>query len=186
MPRIWKIHDGYPESLIGEYLSVSGPDRFLLRQGKPLSDAGAEWTFRFNGSVERLRRFDDLANNTMAPLVSPRLVSLLAELAGDDIEFLPSKIYAKGDEIADYRLLNAVSSVEAVDFVESEPVFIPGTDAVMKFNRLRLKESCLGSRLIARCEEYRSYLIVADRLAQAVENSAMTGMSLKRPEDIRP
>lgn len=181
MERIWQIEDNYPESLIGKYDRKAGPDRLLLRRGKTLSKEEKEWKFTFEASVKQLYGIDDLANCTLTPLVSPKLASLIGEYTSNDVEFLPARIQACDGEITDYQLLNSLSTKSAVDFEESDPVFIPGTDAVMKFNRLRLRKNSLGTHHIARCEEYRSYLLISNVLADAIENS---GMTFSLPESI--
>jgi len=184
MTYIWHIHDNYPESMIGEYDRKTGPDRFLLKNALDLSDEAGPWRFAFRSPVSRLREFDDLANNAMVPLVSPRMAELLAAIAKNDVQLLPAEIHARDGEIRDYRLLNARRCLAAVDRSNSEFSLIPGSDAIMSFRRLALIDEVLAEHHVARCAEYTSFLIVSDRLAKAILEAGMTGMQLTRPCDM--
>jgi hypothetical protein len=181
MTYIWQIHDNYPESMIGEYDRKTGPDRSLLKNAKDLSHVGLPWCFAFRGHVSRLRQFDDLANNAMVPLISPRLSEIVMTIAEKDAQLLPVEIHARDGEIRDYRLLNALVSLSAVNRLDSEFSLIPGTDAIMSFRRLALIDDCLDGHHLARCAEYGSYLLVSEQLANAILEARVTGMQLTQP-----
>jgi len=69
---LWKIPDDYANHLLGEYDRDQGPDRFGIKQGKPLDVVPDQPPrFRFSASVSELREVDDLGNNALVPLVTP-------------------------------------------------------------------------------------------------------------------
>src|SRR5262245_32957850 len=136
MPLIWQIPDDYPEQAIGEYDRIGSPDRFLFLKGRPLGDLPPP-TIRFSIRVDRLRKFDCLAHSGMIPLVSQRLAAALSRVCSGDVQLFPAVVHATDAELVGYSLVNATRDVAAVDYAESSFVPIPGTDAVMKFNRLR-------------------------------------------------
>jgi len=185
MPRIWQIDDDYPERMIGEYDRKNGPDRFLLKKGQRLSGLGP-WRFAVRGRASQVRRLDDVANNAMVPLVSPRLAELLMSVAAEDIELLPAEIEASDGTVGDYRLLNALALVHAVDQEQSEFTLITGSDRIMSFSRLVLRGGCLGDHALARCAEFTSFLLVSGRTAAAIADAAMIGLQLVMPWEIGP
>jgi hypothetical protein len=184
MTCIWGIDDAYPESLIGRYDRVSNPDRFLLGKGIRLDSESGSWRFFFPGQTKSLRKFDDLANNALVPLVSARLASLLIELAPDDVQLLPAEIEAQDGRIDDFHLLNVISMVPAVDRALSIFSLVRGTQAIMSFKKLMLILDCLGSHVLARSAEYRSHVLVSHSLVEAIQRAGMLGMQFTLPEDI--
>lgn len=184
MTYIWKIQDSYPGSCIGSYDRETGPDRFLLKNACDLSAEAKPWRFVFQCTVQRLRKFDDLVNNAMVPLVSSRLADLVSSVAGSDIQLLPTEIHARDGDVQDYCLLNALFRVPAIDRSRSEFWTIPGFQEIMGFHRLVLMDECLNEHHIARCAEYASYLLVSDSLASVLMEAKMTGFKLTQPCDM--
>jgi len=184
MTYIWRIHDHYPESLIGDYDRKNGPDRYLLKKGQRLSEELGTWTFEFKGPISRLQKFDDLANNAMTPLVSPRLAEILTTIASKDIQLIPTEIHARNGIIEDYQLVNVTAMVPAVNKELSEFKFIPESDAILSFRKLTLTDGCMGENNLARCAEYNSFLLVAKRLSEAIRDAQMTGLQLVLPSEI--
>lgn len=185
MTYIWKIHDHYPESLIGEYDRKSGPDRFLLKKGQRLEAELGPWNFKFKGPISRLRKFDDLANNTLTPLVSPRLAEILATIANKEIQLIPTKIHARDGIIEDYQLVNVTAMLPVVNRELSEFKYIPGTEAILSFRKLTLVEGCMDKNNIARCAEYHSFLLVSKGLAEAISDANMLGLQLILPSEVK-
>ena len=186
MTYIWQIHDSYPELMIGEYDRKNGHGRFLLKKGQRLGDEIGPWRFTFQALVANLRKLDDLANNTLVPLISPRLAKLVLAITDQDAQLLPVEIDASDGTIREYRLLNVLAQLPAVDRSVSEFSLIPGSNEVMKFRKLVLLEGCLGDHQLARCKEYSSYLLVSDKMASPMLDSQMAGMQMTLPQNIKP
>ena len=171
--------------MIGEYDRKNGPDRFLLKRGQRLGDGIGPWRFMFRAPVARLQKFDDLANNTLIPLISPRLAELVLATAEQDFELLPAEIETRDGAIQGYRLLNVLTRLPAVDRSSSTFTLVPGSEAIMGFRKLVLLEGCLGDHHLARCAEYSSFLLVSSKLAAMLIETGMTGMQMTDPQDVR-
>jgi hypothetical protein len=185
MPLIWNIPDSYPERAIGEYDRAHSPDRFLFLGGRPLGDLPPA-TIRFGVPADRLRKFDCLAHSGMIPLVSERLASVLIRVCLSDLELFPAVVHASDSELAGYSLVNVTREVAAVDYSESSFVPIPGTEAVMKFNRLRHISGVFDGIHIAREQDYHSHLLVSEYLADELLRLGATGLHFKRAEEVHP
>lgn len=186
MPFLWQIPDGYPEEAIGDYDREASPDRFLLRKACGLGGSFGVATVRFKVSGDALREFDELPNSSMTPLVSERLKSLLSGVCPLDVEFLPTNVIAANGRLSGYSLLNVVHAVKATNLSQSAVVPIPGTQAIMKFNRLRLLEGCMGEHQLARNADYLSHILVGDGLAKEMLREKISGVRLAVPEEIHP
>ena len=180
MVYLWTIPDDYPEDLIGTYDRSRSPDRFLLKQGKPLHPV-ADVYVRFDAKASDLRELDDLATNAMVPLVSTRVAEVLVRVAAGQIQLIPTKIITSDAEMTDYSIVVATSLVQGIDHDSSQYVFVPGTSSIMKFTKLRYKQDCLGVLHIARDAEYLSNLLVSDVLRNALESLDPQGMGLYEP-----
>ena len=186
MPFLWKIPNDYPEDAIGEYVRGVSPDRFLLRKACRLEGSFGVATVRFEIDSGALRGFDHLPNSSMIPLVTPRLKSLIESVCPKDAEFFEAKVITSDGELSGYSLLNVTRSVKATDMSQSSVVLIPGTSAIMKFNRLKLLRGCMGEHLLARNSDYLSHLLVNDSLAQRILNERFSGVWLMPPEEVHP
>jgi hypothetical protein len=185
MPLIWDIPESYPERAIGEYDRACSPDQFLFLKGRPLGDAPPA-TIRFSVRADRLRKFDCLAHSGMIPLVSQRLASVLARVCLDEVQLFPAVVHASDTELTGYSLVNATHEVAAVDYSKSSFVPIPGTDAVMKFNRLRHLSGAFDGIHIAREQDYHSHLLVSESLAEELLRIGATGLRFTQAEEVHP
>lgn len=185
MPLIWRTPDSYPEEAIGEYDRACSPDRFLFQQGRPLGDLPPS-TICFGIQADRLRKFDCLAHSGTIPLVSERLAAALSRACSSDVQLFPAVVCAVDAELVGYYLVNATREVAAVNYADSSIVPIPGTDAVMKFNRLRHRPGIFNGIHIARERDYRSHLLVNESLADELLRMGFTGLQFMHPEEIHP
>jgi hypothetical protein len=183
MIYFWKIPDDYPEALIGEYDRREGPDRFLFKEGRRLGTESGTPIIRFKGTSRELEQFDDLANSAMIPLVSDRVAELLLQLCAKDVELVDSTVVANGKPIPGYHIVNVLNRVEGIDHQASVYTLVPGTEAIMKFERLRYREGCLGNLDLARDAEYSSHLLVSERLRNAMVSEGLRGIGLYRPTE---
>lgn len=185
MPLIWEIPDSYPEEAVGEYEKASSPDRFLFRQGRRLEDLPPP-TIRFDVRADQLREFDCLEHNGTIPIVSQRVSEVLLRICRDDVQLFPAVIRAIDSELVGYSLVNATREVAAVDYANSSFIPIPGTKAVMKFNRLRHRPGVFDGIHLARERDCHSQLLVSETLADEILRLGFTGLHFMRPEDVHP
>jgi len=163
---LWEIPKDYPEELIGRYDKSRSPDRFLLKQGKPVDIR--EIFVKYDVKAEKLQGYDYLANSAMVPLVNSRVANVLMSLATEEIQLIRAHVIALDMEIPDYQIVVATKQVKAVDHKTSEYVYVPGTKSIMSFKKLRCLEDCLGTLHIARDTEYLSNLYISEVLRNAL------------------
>lgn len=185
MPLIWRIPESYPERAIGEYDRAASPDRFLFQQARRLGKLPPA-TIRFDLSADQLRKFDCLAHSGMIPLVSQRVTAVLSRVCPDNVQLFPAVVHAVDAELDGYSLVNATRDVAAVDYADSSFVPIPGTDAVMKFNRLRHRSGVFDGIHIARERDYHSHLLISESLADELLHMGFTGLQFTHPEEVHP
>jgi hypothetical protein len=183
MEYLWMIPDDYPADLIGTYDRSSSPDRFLLKQGKPLHPV-ADVHVRFDAKAADLQELDDLAINAMVPLVSARVAEVLVRMATEQVQLIPAKITASDGELADYCIVVATKLIQGIDHDSSQYDCVPGTSSIMGFTKLRYKHGCLGDLHIARDQEYLSNLLVSDALRNELESLDPRGIGLYDPEAV--
>lgn len=184
MVYLWKIKDNYPNHLIGEYDKSVSPDRFIFKKGAIFSDDTAIPVLKFDSKVEALVNIDDLANDSMLPVVSERLAKTVKDIAGDEIQLVDVEVNGSDGKLSGYKLLNVIPKVSGIDKAMSEITMIPGTDSIMGFKSLRYIDSCLGNHEIARDSEYSSNLIVSEYLASRISEINPVGVGLYLPHDI--
>jgi hypothetical protein len=181
MSKIWRVPNEYPESLIAEFKKENNLGRLALKKGVSLNYSGKPIRLSVNAKENKVRQFDDLANSSLVPLVSPALCELLADMAADEIELIETRIEVTDCIIEDYKLLNVCHRVEAVDKAASTYTCIPGTNQIMKFKKLTLRpDNFLEDRLLARESTYSSILYCADSLANRI--SKYSGVGIYPPE----
>ncbi|GIW80227.1 MAG: hypothetical protein KatS3mg105_2034 [Gemmatales bacterium] len=177
MVYLWKIHDDYPETLLGEYDRNRGPDRFAFKQGKPLTELPSEPPrFIFNAPIKKLRQFHDLGNNALVPLVSPALANILRKTCPNDVQLLPAEISCKDGTIDDYCVVVITHSVRGLDHEKSIYTLAPGSKSIMGLRKAVYRDECLGSHDAARDAEYLSNLLISDRLHAAF--AGLNGLGL--------
>jgi hypothetical protein len=184
MVHLWRVSDDYPQSLIGAYQRATGPDRFLLKKGERLSDQAGIPAIRFEGTLQRLREFDCLANDALVPLVNAKCGSLLMALAPDDVELVAARVEASDGVTEEFSFVNVISKVKGIDHERSSYRYVPGTKQIMSFRKLEYVETCLGEHGLARDAEYMGHLLVADRIATRLRREAGRGIDLLEPTQI--
>lgn len=184
MIYLWRIPTDYPEELIGHYMRKESPDRFLFRKGEELPSSIAIPRFEFNAPAAKLEQYDVLPNSTQIPLVSPKVAESLRGLCPNDIQLFEANIIASGQEIQGFKLLNATHLVSCVDHANSDYSFIPGTDAIMGFKKLKLVYDGLKKHHIAREAEYKSYLYVTEQVKGVFDSNKWQGCAFFPPESV--
>lgn len=183
MRFLWRIPDDYPETLIGEYQKEIAPDRFDLQKGKFL---GCDWgvpAFEFQATCKELRKFDDLANNAMVPLVSNRIAKFLNQSLVELVELIPASIKTQDGNLDGYSVVNVLHLGESVDRQKSQYTCIPGTEQPMSFSKLEF----LGnpdSKMIIREKIYPGFIVVTDAFKQVCDEQNWNGVGLFQAEDV--
>lgn len=186
MTYLWKVPNDYPEDFIGRYARKESPDRFLFLRGASVPGEIPTPLILFDVPPDKLSEFDILPNSAMIPLVSDKVSNVLSKLWSNDVELIEAQVIANGKELKGYKLINATRLVRCVDHSNSDYVFIPNTDAIMKFNRLRLKTGCMAGYQVAREAEYISYLYVSELVKEVFESNKWRGYSFLPPESVHP
>jgi hypothetical protein len=185
MTYILQMPSNYPEVLIGEYLRDQSPDRFIFQQGK-LIESIATPKFRFRVTSKELDMFEALQTNAGVLLLSQRTSAVLLGLCPEDVQLIAANVETSDKTTIDYKLLNVTHLVRGLNHKECSVLHIPGTKAIMKFNKISLVPDALKNHHIARESEYLPYVLVSEAIKSAFENRGFKGAAFVRPEDIKP
>jgi len=178
---IWRIASDCPNNLITVHDKES-VDPTLFRKSRSIEPA-RPLRFVFHGKRSPFLREDYLPNSAMLPLVSKAVASRLAAVAGAAFQSLPSVVLCDDGEF-EATLLNPLEVVSAVDWSNSNALYIPGTKQVMKFTKLALLPDALGNLDIARLDDFRSFILVSERVKNLLAKSKLCEFVL--PSEIRP
>ena len=183
MVYLWKIPEDYPDKLIGEYVKDDSPDRFVFHSGGVVTELGKP-SIEFDADPCELRKYADLANSAMVPLINDALADFLLREAKADIQLIDVSMTARGKPVEGYRLLNIVNKVIGLDKQLSRFTLIPGTDQIMSFQSLAYMPKCLGGHSLARDSEYSSNLIISQELGQKLKKINFQGVGLYLPQEV--
>jgi hypothetical protein len=183
---LFKIPTEHPESHIGEYDVKISPDHFLFRCGKELSSSNATPRIRFSAPKRDLLRYGVLPNSSMIPLISKFVADLLTRICAKDFQLFPAHVDASDGRIDDFSLVNISSKIAAIDYTRSEFLFIPGTEHIMKVNRLRVQPSAMAGHCLAREADYMSYIWASEEVKVAFAEAGIQGCEFLAPADVRP
>lgn len=185
MTKIWRVSEDDPENLLGTF--VGDPLRaHALKSARRFTSEGDVFIFRFQASGKTLSHWDCVANNVLLPLVNERVASIVARHCAEEVQLVEAAIETSDGVLDGYRILNPLREVAAVDMAASEVVRIPGSDAIVKFNRVRFRPEGLGTSKIAREARYHPFLLVADDLAKAIQGAGVIGASFLDAEAVHP
>lgn len=131
------------------------------------------------------RRKGNPTDYTMAdsglPVVSGRAAAVFREVAGPDVELVPVKVEGEAEP---YYIMNALRAIDCVDEQRSEGIRRWGPEDgqpnrigdYKPFDRLRVDPTRTEGRDIFRIKRCLVYLIVSERLKQALEQANLTGL----------
>ena len=179
-----RIDETFPEKCIGKYLRDSNPDRFLFLSGAPIDVAIKPLKIAFNASVLDLSFWDALATDANLFLVFPRLADLFQDAAGNDVQMLRAIAMCNDGELTNCHVMNITCRAHCIDHARSLYTRMSGSPAILSFQRLVLKECCLGPHAIARESEYLPYVLVSASLRQAIVASQVRGIRAILPEEL--
>lgn len=135
-------------------------------------------------SKEKIQKlFDCIPNNSAAPLVNQRIIDLLLQLAPDDVQFFDAEIRCVDGVIRDYKLLNFTHKIIGIDHENSIYTKIYQSKAILGFQYLTYKPSCMGKHKLARDSEYLGNCLVTEEIKNAFEVAKIKGIRFVKPED---
>jgi hypothetical protein len=185
MPLLWRIPEDYPQSQIGRYNRVHGPDRFLFLEGCRIQEPfKIRPQVKFDCKKDDLHHDDCIWSDAGVPIVNERMKSFLSERVFDQVQFFDVDISAKNGGITGHYILNVTSIVEVIDMNSSKYDFVFGTEGIMSFSALRVIDGSMGGVSIGRDKNYLSYLFLSDLLAQQFKIAGFQGLSLVEPSSI--
>lgn len=186
MIHIWHVDESYPENLVGRWDERKSPDYFDLRKCRPYSPPSAKAHVSFSAPADAVRKMNYLENSSSIPLVSPKLVDLFSRVCPNDLQFLDAVVSARGESVPGFKAVNVLHAGNFVDLKRSDFVPVLGTQAVMKFNKLRFGREDLGGHRIVREGSYTSYILVDEVLREGMMRIGVAGARFLRDEDVRP
>ncbi|MCE2570701.1 hypothetical protein [Motilimonas eburnea] len=173
MVYIWR-NPNVSASLVGELM---GDLEFGAFQKAKEVSSDLVPVFKFNCKLNKLNGLCELANNKRVPLVNKAIRDLLSGHCSH-IQFLESIVQCKDGIAKDYFVVNVLSFVDALDKRDSVFDFVPGTEAIMRFEKIKYND---GDFMIAREVNYRVHLLVNGILARMLKEHGCKGLFL--PEE---
>lgn len=131
-----------------------------------------------------------LTDNLIAPATtglafSSALRAALNSSGVDNIDYYPLKLIndITGEIFDDYQIANVIGVLECIDFSESD-LELTDDGSIRFIESLVLMESLPSDLRMFRIMEYLPLVVVHERVKEAVEDNAMTGVEFLRPEDL--
>lgn len=184
-PLIWGIPTDFPEQFIGHYVRERSPDRFVFRKGQIVDRSLGIPTFSFHSDSSELADLDALPNDARLPLVCKPVSELIKELAPDEVQVLDARVeFSDVQSTSDWKLLNTLRMVEAIDHDASDYTLVPGTKQILSFRRLRFRGGALGDLRMARDMEFKSHLLVHPVIARALLSRGARGVAFKEAAEL--
>jgi len=180
---LWRCSEDYPNRLYGRYNKQRGPNRFLFWEGNDRPKNLGTPEFFFEASSKHLGEWDSLCNDAGLPIVGPRIIQILTEIAPDDVEFLDVQIATRQGELVGYKLLCILNAINGLDHERSEYTLIAETEEIGGFRRLEYVPSCLGDLQLARDAEYLPHILVGEELQERFVTAGIRGVELYLPEE---
>ena len=182
MIYLWVNPDIFPKGDMGIHDPQRSPDRFRFREAISLDKDLGTHVFRVNSVSKIIRKYDVLINNVQLPVVGPRALRLLMDIAGGDFQVFDARVESKDGVVEGFKVLNIVQKVEAIDHSSSKYTYVAGTNVIAGFESLALRENALGERNLARDAEYLGNILVSERIQKAFEKEFIEGIRLVTPE----
>jgi hypothetical protein len=181
MVYIWQSAENFPSRLIAEYDRKKSPDRFLFKKGIFFEKIDPP-IFNLKAKISKIRRFDHISNQSLIPLISCKMAKCLLDNFSDDIQLIDTLINCEDGVIDDYKLVNSIHKVKAINHDVSECKY-DEDGWLWAFDYLEYYSDCLGAYNVARDEEYLGNLIVSEKVKNIFESNKFIGYGLYTPND---
>ena len=138
------------------------------------------------GSVKDVLKWDVGAATVGTRLVSPRLRIFLAEITGEQLNFLPTLCRCRDGEVIGYSFAVPRRHVSCVDLSRTEVTdwFVPG-ETIIRYRSIALKEDCTEPMGIYRDMHFRHFTVVGEELARKLSDTGFKGLRFVGVEDAR-
>lgn len=129
-----------------------------------------------------LDRWDVLSAGTVEVL-SPRAVSVIAPLAGEDIELLDCQIRTKDVVVEDWKAMHVLTQIECMDPARSDVEWSKDNPGwIVSYRAVRFLAGCLGTHAVAWGRAPR-VLLVSRAFAAAVEAAGLRGIRFREDHE---
>jgi|GEM_PF-1447118 len=184
---LWEIPETYPDNQIGRYERERSPDRFLFEKGVFLNkeQVSTKPILKYGLSKDQLINYDCLINSATLPVVNNRVVDILTEIAGDDIQLFDVTIECKDGELTGYKLVNITHTIKAIDLEQSIYSIrqLPrGNTMIANIKRLVFRANCMDQHQLIRDEE-TGHQLASQAIYEAFKREKITGVWLATPDE---
>lgn len=184
-PLLWERATFPSRPSWGTWAYRDADDFLSVRIARPLTADRPAPVVTFGLKARRLRDYDVLAVAHLPPLVGGRSAAILEREAPTDVQLIPADVRAADGPIGPYWVVNAIRSVQAIDYERSLIHRIGEGEAMtMDFRRLALRPEAMGDVQVARDSDYLPFLYVARPLAQALTAARLRGLRLVSAEKL--
>ncbi len=173
---LWAIPNTYPNKRIGTIVKNSGTDRFEFLKGTIMDDSIVE-SPRINFKCDEKYLLDVLPSNGGLLIVSEKVLQILKKLCPEDIQEFKANVFAKEKFIDGYFLLNITNTVDVFDSEKCE--FSKYMGAITAIKKIAYKTDSLSEHDIARNAEFKSHVLVSDRLKDIFEKEKIKGVEFR-------
>lgn len=172
---IWHIPDEWPNKRIGKCVENTGTDRFAFMNASYLNPHEVVCPDVVFECQEKFL-FEVLPNSGFLLITSDKVIDILNAICPNDFQTFEANIYANDKKIEGYKLINILNSVDIVDKEKSKFKTFKGTSHIMSFDKIVYKHESLIAHDIVRNADYKSHILVSDRIKVAFENAKIKGV----------
>lgn len=180
---IWEFYEGYPNKSVGQYDEKNQIDRFFFTGVEKLLD-NEEIIILFEIKKEEILKYDDIENTGggWLKIVSPDLATTLKQYAPQEVQLVDVTLRTQNGDIKDYKIVNILREVSALNKEESKFSYIPGSNeqAIMGFRKLRLHPQ--DDFNIALLSEYKPFILISPFLKEKIEK--FNGVAIFKDEEL--
>ncbi|PIT56270.1 hypothetical protein BHC44_01280 [Snodgrassella alvi] len=176
-----KKTDNYPDSYWLEY-EKGDVDPLDLRQCKIIK-INNSLLFKVEKKVSEKRLLSlDFYRCCGFNIISPRLATLLANNKDflKDVQLLDANVIINGQKHSGFKVLNILRMLSCIDLdkSDSEPILDYLPDGPKYFNKIVFKEEVMENFYMARSLEYKSCIVISDKLKQFFIENNIKGIDL--------
>jgi hypothetical protein len=184
--RHWIRSGNYTNKHTGIYQNTKGgySESTKFNLGKRV-DVDHQLRFVFEDSrLHELAGLGCLWTNINPPIVNGAIGTVLLEYAEQDVQLFTCQIIAIDGRTHEYSLVNVVSLVECLDYHRSVISRSFDDGSPQGFSELRFKsDECMSKHNLARLAEYEPYILVSERLYEALSKLKYKGLHFEFDSD---
>lgn len=188
-PFEWRKARNYPQKYYAVYDEDNCPDRLRFFDAEPWPSTSDEpvktiddeiltppyeFHFQVDGEIERLLKYDILAETFGSPLVNGKVLKILQELCPNDFQAFETIVHAKGGDTRAYFILNILNYVDSID-MELSDCDTREHGKVRSINNLHFVPNCMGAIHLARDEKFSPMILVSEELKKVFKKNKIKG-----------